>query len=71
MNVVKVFKMQQRSGVRLERLRGGARERISGGREGQDPLLEEQHHEIAAKTKAGRDFTTSSTPYKDVLLAHS
>ncbi|PON96868.1 polypyrimidine tract-binding-like protein [Trema orientale] len=48
MNVVKVFKMQQISDggrLRLERLRGGAQERLIREREGQVPLiLEEEDH---------------------------
>ncbi|KAL0400625.1 UNVERIFIED_CONTAM: Bidirectional sugar transporter SWEET3 [Sesamum latifolium] len=38
-NVVKVFKMLQLSGLRLEKLRGGAQERLVRLREGQMPLL--------------------------------
>ncbi|KAF5947560.1 hypothetical protein HYC85_013517 [Camellia sinensis] len=34
-NVVKVFKMQQTDGMRLEKLRGGAQERLVQAREGQ------------------------------------
>lgn len=48
-NVVKVFKMQQISGMRLERLRGGAQERLVHLREGQMPLIgEEQRRRRAA-----------------------
>ncbi|KAL5727068.1 hypothetical protein ACHQM5_000300 [Ranunculus cassubicifolius] len=43
MNLVKVFKMQQMDGIRLEKLRNGAQERLFRDREGQVPLiLEEQ-----------------------------
>ncbi|KAL0318028.1 UNVERIFIED_CONTAM: hypothetical protein Sangu_2217100 [Sesamum angustifolium] len=38
-NVVKVFKMLQLSGLRLEKLRGGAQERLVRLREGQMPLI--------------------------------
>lgn len=60
MNVVKVFKMQQIDGLRLEKLRGGAHERLMREREGNVPLIiEEQRRrtkpavtEEAAKTAA-------------------
>ncbi|KAJ0963000.1 hypothetical protein J5N97_028122 [Dioscorea zingiberensis] len=41
MNVVKVFKIQQMDGMRLEKLRGGAQERLRQRREGQAPLISE------------------------------
>ncbi|CAA6661045.1 unnamed protein product [Spirodela intermedia] len=41
-NVVKVFKMQQMDGIRLEKLRGGAQERLITEREGQVPLILEE-----------------------------
>lgn len=37
-NVLKVFEMQQADGLRLEKLRGGAQERLSRDREGRVPL---------------------------------
>ena len=43
MNVVKVFKMQQMDGMRLEKLRGGAQERLSRDREGRIPLILEEN----------------------------
>ncbi|XP_017701914.2 uncharacterized protein LOC108511846 [Phoenix dactylifera] len=39
LNVVKVFKMQQADGLRLEKLRGGAQERLIRDREGRAPLM--------------------------------
>ncbi|EHA8591314.1 hypothetical protein COCNU_scaffold042756G000010 [Cocos nucifera] len=39
LNVVKVFKMQQVDGLRLEKLRGGAQERLIRVREGRIPLI--------------------------------
>ncbi|KAM0939446.1 hypothetical protein DsansV1_C20g0163291 [Dioscorea sansibarensis] len=39
MNVVKVFKTQQMDGMRLEKLRGGAQERLRRRREGHAPLI--------------------------------
>ncbi|XP_010913877.1 uncharacterized protein [Elaeis guineensis] len=39
LNVVKVFKMQQADGLRLEKLRGGAQERLVRDREGRVPLI--------------------------------
>ncbi|KAF6141422.1 hypothetical protein GIB67_021238 [Kingdonia uniflora] len=41
-NVVKVFKMQQMDGIRLEKLQGGAQERLNRVREGQVPLILEE-----------------------------
>lgn len=68
-NVVKVFKMQQMNGLRLEKLRGGAQERLSAEREGQVPLiLEEQRRKrLAEEIKS----TMGQTPYKDVLLGQA
>ncbi|KAG9448332.1 hypothetical protein H6P81_014460 [Aristolochia fimbriata] len=61
-NVIKVFKMQQMDGGRLEKLRGGAQEWLSRAREGQVPLiLEEQRRR--------RIQAEEPTPYKDVLLS--
>lgn len=37
-NLLKVYKMQQTDGLRLEKLRGGAQERLSRHREGRVPL---------------------------------
>ncbi|KAJ4825508.1 hypothetical protein Tsubulata_027598 [Turnera subulata] len=74
-NVVKVFKMQQMDGLRLEKLRGGAQERLIMEREGQVPLiLEEQRRrkriaEQEAKAAAVPPVSASlPTPYKDVLI---
>ncbi|ESR35367.1 hypothetical protein KPL70_024917 [Citrus sinensis] len=82
-NVVKVFKMQQMDGLRLEKLRGGAHERLMQEREGQVPLIiEEQRRrkrpaaeEEAIAVAAGIATASStpvpapaSTPYKDVLV---
>ncbi|KAG1335177.1 putative Transcription factor SPEECHLESS [Cocos nucifera] len=39
LNLVKVFKMQQMDGMGLEKLRGGAQERLGREREGQVPLI--------------------------------
>lgn len=82
-NVVKVFKMQQMDGLQLEKLRGGAHERLMQEREGQVPLIiEEQRRrkrpaaeEEAIAVAAGIAAASStpapapaSTPYKDVLV---
>ncbi|GMH17853.1 hypothetical protein Nepgr_019694 [Nepenthes gracilis] len=68
-NVVKVFKMQQNDGLRLENLRGGAQERLVQEREGRLPLIIEEHKidmpEPSILPK------TPSTSYKDVLLGQS
>ncbi|KAJ6868177.1 hypothetical protein NC651_033277 [Populus alba x Populus x berolinensis] len=68
-NVVKVFKMQQIDGLRLEKLRGGAQERLIREREGHSPLILEEERRrkmIAAKTRAAP--LPATTPYKDVLV---
>ncbi|KAF6140900.1 hypothetical protein GIB67_042313 [Kingdonia uniflora] len=73
-NVVKVFKMQQMDGIRLEKLRGGAQERLNRVREGQVPLiLEEQrrrtkHSEGTRPPPPAAPVVTPATPYKDVLV---
>jgi hypothetical protein len=41
-NLLKVFKMQQMDGRGLEKLRGGAQERLSREREGKVPLILEE-----------------------------
>ncbi|KAL3570614.1 hypothetical protein D5086_027863 [Populus alba] len=68
-NVVKVFKMQQIDGVRLEKLRGGAQERLIREREGHSPLILEEEGRrkmIAAETRAAH--ISATTPYRDVLV---
>ncbi|KAB5531659.1 hypothetical protein DKX38_018329 [Salix brachista] len=64
-NVVKVFEMQQIDGVRLEKLRGGAQERLIRERDGHAPLIlaeERRGKRAAGGTRA------APTPYKDVLV---
>jgi hypothetical protein len=68
-NVVKVFKMQQIDGLRLEKLRGEAQERLIREREGHSPLILEEERRrkmIAAETRAAP--LPATTPYKDVLV---
>ncbi|XVE64341.1 hypothetical protein DITRI_Ditri07aG0093900 [Diplodiscus trichospermus] len=71
-NVVKVFKMQQVNGLRLEKLRGGAQDRLMQGREGQVPLIIEERRtkKEVEDVKAGA-AAAAPTPYKDVLLART
>ncbi|KAL1309730.1 hypothetical protein HN51_052431 [Arachis hypogaea] len=73
-NVVKVFKMQQMNGMRLEKLRGGAQEQLIRAREGHVPLLSE-HHQIRIRHNPPPEETKVSkplpTPYKDVLLGQT
>ncbi|KAF4380456.1 hypothetical protein F8388_024749 [Cannabis sativa] len=88
MNVVKVFHMQSSSDggrIRLEKLRGGAQERLFQERDGQVPLILEeeedrQSHRRRRRQTSPRDngqpkiiFPPSPvpvpTPYKDILLA--
>ncbi|XP_057950445.1 uncharacterized protein LOC131145418 [Malania oleifera] len=69
MNVVKVFKMQQINGLRLEKLRGGAHEWLIHEREGHVSLIIEE--ERMRKRQAEEARRTVTTPYKDVLVGHS
>ncbi|XWS50396.1 hypothetical protein CRYUN_Cryun12cG0084200 [Craigia yunnanensis] len=68
-NVVKVFKMQQMSGLRLEKLRGGAQDRLIQGREGQVPLIIEERRRKMEVEEV--NAAAAPTPYKDVLLART
>ncbi|KAJ3692179.1 hypothetical protein LUZ60_012529 [Juncus effusus] len=65
LNLLKVFKMQQMEGMRLERLRGGAHERLGREREGQVPLIIDENMSENRRKKLFR------TPYKDVLVGSS
>ena len=68
-NMVKVFKMQQINGLRLEKLRGGAQDRLIQGREGQFPLLiEEGRRKMEVEEVKA---TAAPTPYRDVLLGRT
>jgi hypothetical protein len=72
-DVVKVFEMQQIDGLRLEKLRGGAQERLVREREGQAPLVlaeERRGKRIAEETRAAL-LIPVPTPYKDVLVGQS
>ncbi|KAJ8536861.1 hypothetical protein K7X08_035262 [Anisodus acutangulus] len=72
MNVVKVFKMQQMSGLRLEKLRGGAQDRLMQEREGQMPLIIEEQGRRRKSLEEGTTSTTvAPTPYKDVLVGQA
>ncbi|CAJ1974365.1 unnamed protein product [Sphenostylis stenocarpa] len=71
-NLIKVFKMQQMNGIRLEKLRGGAHERLESSREGRVPLIIERQtisHE-PQETKVTLPIPTT-TPYKDVLIGQA
>ncbi|KAE9603989.1 hypothetical protein Lal_00001773 [Lupinus albus] len=71
-NVIKVFKMQQMNGVRLEKLRGGAHERLVNAREGQVPLILEHHHQTRSHPVEETKVTLPvPTPYKDVLIGQT
>ncbi|XP_051138283.1 uncharacterized protein LOC127256350 [Andrographis paniculata] len=78
-NVVKVFKMQQCNGLRLEKLRGGAHERLVQIREGQRPLIagedDEQRRvmltEEQRRRRAAEMAMEAPTPYKDVLVGQT
>lgn len=71
-NVLKVFKMQQMNESRLEKLRGGALERLVGEREGRIPLIlegngrrqsDENSTHLAVSGGAGEGT------YKDALVS--
>lgn len=67
-NVIKVFKMQQVDGVRLEKLRRGAQERLADEREAQVPfILEEQ----GRRKQVQHTTTPNPTPYRDVLVGQT
>ncbi|CAN1158426.1 hypothetical protein LINPERPRIM_LOCUS11851 [Linum perenne] len=81
-NVVKVFKMQQMNGLRLEKLRGGANERLIHGREGHVPLIIEDQRRRTTRLPVvdqeqppigsnGSSKGPVATPYKDVLLGQT
>ncbi|XP_071713566.1 uncharacterized protein [Rutidosis leptorrhynchoides] len=76
-NVVKVFKMLQMDGLRLEKLRGGAQERLSRVREGQTPFLREERRrwprniEASTEPEPPEPPPEPTTPYKDVLVGKS
>lgn len=69
-NVVKVYTMQQIEGLRLEKLRGGAQERLSQEREGQVPLIIEEQRTRQRQAEEAR-LVPGPTPYKDVLVGQS
>ncbi|KAA0042561.1 polypyrimidine tract-binding protein-like protein 2 [Cucumis melo var. makuwa] len=69
-NVLKVFKMQQFEGLRLEKLRGGANERLLGEREGRIPLILEDQGRRKRHSDEERGREARPTPYKDVLASH-
>ena len=72
MNVVKVFNMQQSGRLRLERLRGGAQERLIREREGQVPfILEEEHRRRRRQPQEEPKIVPAPTPYKDDLVGQA
>lgn len=70
-NVVKIFKMQQMDGVRLEKLRGGAQERLGREREGKVPLILEDSRRKRQLEEARTAAPVPTKPYKDVLVGGS
>ncbi|KAF9614922.1 hypothetical protein IFM89_021352 [Coptis chinensis] len=78
MNLVKVFKMQQMDGIRLEKLRGGAQDRLVREREGQVPLILEEQRRRKRQIEEARTAPSPApvsvpggTPYKDVLVGQA
>ncbi|KAL4557016.1 hypothetical protein LXL04_035186 [Taraxacum kok-saghyz] len=73
-NVVKVFKMLQMDRLRLEKLRGGAQERLMRVREGQTPFLSEERRRwprTMESTTEPPETPPGPTPYKDVLVGNA
>ena len=70
-NVHKVFKMQQFDGLRLEKLRGGANERLLGEREGRIPLILEDQGRRKRLSDEEKGRQAAPTPYKDVLVGQT
>lgn len=71
-NVVKVFKMQQGDGLRLEKLRGGAHERLLHLREGHVPFLAEEYSRRRERpVEEGKSTVVPPTPYRDVLVGQT
>lgn len=74
-NVVKVFKMLQMDRLRLEKLRGGAQERLVRVREGQTPFLSEERRKWPRHVEETNEPLEPPherpTPYKDVLVGTS
>jgi hypothetical protein len=73
-NVIKVFKMQQIDGLRLEKLRGGAQERLVLEREGQVPLIREDHQRRRTRQAEEARVLPSAagpTPYKDIPVGQA
>ncbi|XP_056694372.1 uncharacterized protein [Spinacia oleracea] len=71
MNVVKVFKMQQMNGLRLEKLRGGAQEGLVRVREGRVPLITDESLSTRRFQGAEPKKPIAATPYKDVLVSNT
>ncbi|KAG6521073.1 hypothetical protein ZIOFF_018139 [Zingiber officinale] len=77
MNVIKVFKMQQMDGLRLEKLRGSAYERLSKGREDRLTLIlgngrmKKQFEEVGLlQEKTGARERSSEGSQQDLLNTH-
>ncbi|KAK7311462.1 hypothetical protein RJT34_09617 [Clitoria ternatea] len=71
-NLIKVFKMQQMNGMRLEKLRGGAHERLLNAREGRVPLiLDLEQQTISHQPQETKPTLPVPTPYKDVLIGQT
>jgi len=65
--------MQQMNGtMRLEKLRGGAQERLVSAREGRVPLILDRHQPmINRQSEETKVDIPLPTPYKDVLLGQT
>lgn len=73
-NVTKVFKMKQASGLRLEKLRGGAQDQLIQIQEGQMPLImDDSRMRKKGPLEAGEEErpAIAPTPYKDILVGQA
>lgn len=71
LNLLKVFKTQQMGGRGLEKLRGGAQERLALEREGKVPLILEHGHGTGRRGPAPGAVPPPPPPgsYKDALVS--
>lgn len=68
LNLLKVFNTQQMGGRGLEKLRGGAQERLAMEREGKVPLILEHAH-AGRRGPAGEMPPPPPGSYKDALVS--
>ncbi|EAY85254.1 hypothetical protein OsI_06627 [Oryza sativa Indica Group] len=69
MNLLKVFKMQQMDGRGLEKLRGGAQERLNREREGKVPLILEEGRRRTPAPVSGQVPPPPAGSYKEAVVS--